>query len=146
MDVQIRFYRLVAFFLTLWCALPVSAQSTGEAAGEAGEEQGRDMLPELDRVIDDLLDLNFLDIAVWRLASCVGLILAGFVLRGYLLDKLITPIRLILAKTETEFDDKLLESLRPPLGWLLNLVALYFAVLVLNPPETLERVVTLLLQ
>lgn len=145
-DVQVRLHRLVAFILVLWCARPAVAQTAGEKAAEGGTSPGRDVLPQWDRVIEDLLGLNFLDIAVWRLASCVGLIAAGFILRGYLLDKLLAPIQLILSKTETTFDDKLLQSVRPPLGWLVNLVAFYFAVLVLNPPETLERVVALLLQ
>lgn len=146
MDVQAISRRFVAFLVVFWCASPASAQDTESAADGAGDDKSRDVLPEWERVLDDFLAMDFLDIAVWRLASSVGLILVGFVLRGYLLDKLLTPIRLILDKTETEVDEKLLKSVRAPLGWLVNLIALYFAVLVLNPPETLERVISLLLQ
>jgi MscS family membrane protein len=151
MDVQAIFHRLVAWLLVVCLPTSVVAQDAteGESSSEAAEtsaEGGKDVLPEWERVLDDVLAIDFLDIAVWRLAASVGLIALGFALRGYLLEKLLTPIRLIVDKTETRFDEKLLASVRAPLGWLVNVVAFYFAALVLNPPDALMKVVSLLLQ
>ena len=154
MDVQAIFHRCVAFLTVLGTSPAVFAQG-GDNGGEASDkaegaekaaEAGRDVLPGWERVLDDILSIDFLDIAVWRLAASVGLIALGFALRGYLLDKLLTPLRLIFEKTETSFDETLLDSVGGPLGWLVNLVAFYFAALVLNPPETLMKVIALILQ
>lgn len=135
---------LVGSAVSALIAAPALAQEPEDSA--AAEPSGRDVLPEWERVLDDLLSIDILNIAMWRIASSIGLLVLGAFLRAYLLDKLLTPLKLIFAKTKTDLDDALLEEVRSPLGWLVNLVALYFAVLVLNPPETLLRILTLLLQ
>ena len=117
------------------------------AADSAAEKVVRDgPLPEWEKFVEGVLEIDLFDIPLWRLGLALLMMLLGFSLRGFLLDKLLVPVKLLFGKTKTDLDDKLLDAVRSPLGWVVNLVAVYFALLLLEPPAALMTVVTLILQ
>lgn len=103
-------------------------------------------LPPWQEVLDALMNLNVGNIALWRLALAAFLIILGIALRKFLLQKLLGPVQALLEKTETDYDDQLLEAVEHPLRWLVNLIAIYFALLVLSLPSALMSVASLILQ
>lgn len=103
-------------------------------------------LPSWQEVLDAVLDLDMFKIALWRVGLAMVLLLLGFSLRGYLLDRLMAPLKTMATRTESKLDDDLLRALRTPLGWVLNLVAVYFALVVLEPPTSVMHVVVLIMQ
>lgn len=124
------------------------AQDTGvETPGaSAGEAAGHSPLPSYEAVIDDVMGLDVLDIALWRVGLACVVLMAGILMRTTLLDRLMRPLHALAARTETDVDDRLLAAIRRPLGWLFNLVATYAAVLILQVPEALHQVTVLVLQ
>lgn len=103
-------------------------------------------IPKWEQFIEGVLEIDLLSIPLWRVGLSMLMLLLGFSLRGFLLDKLLVPLKLLFGRTETELDDRLLESVRNPLGWVVNLVAVYFALMFLEPPAALMTVATLILQ
>jgi MscS family membrane protein len=120
------------------------AQAASDSAAEKVAPDGP--LPEWEEFVEGVLAIDLFNIPVWRLGLSLLMLLLGFSLRGFLLDKLLTPFKLLFGRTETEIDDRLLEGVRGPLGWVVNLVAVYFALLFLEPPASLMTVATLVLQ
>lgn len=117
---------------------------------QEGTEEGRSgpggPLPEGAEFLDAFLRLDIGDIAVWRIVVALVLVIAGFALRKFLLRRMLRPVERLLARTETDYDDRFLNSIQRPLSWLINLVALYFAILALDLPSELTRVASLILQ
>ncbi|MFB6372922.1 MAG: mechanosensitive ion channel family protein [Bradymonadaceae bacterium] len=127
----------------------VSLMPTVLAAQEstnAGAEESSGPLPPWTEVLDSLLNLDVGNIPLWRLLAAVLLIIVGISLRRFLLAKILSPLERLLDKTDTEHDDQLLKAVDRPLGWIVNLVAIYLALLVLDLPEPLVRTVSLILQ
>ncbi|TXD34971.1 mechanosensitive ion channel family protein [Lujinxingia vulgaris] len=123
------------------------AQDTGaEASGVESTATGHSPLPSYEAVIDDVMALNVLDIAIWRVGLACVVLMAGILMRTTLLDRLMRPLKKLAARTETDVDDRLLAAIRRPMGWLFNLVATYAAVLILQVPEALHQVTVLVLQ
>lgn len=102
--------------------------------------------PTWDQFIEGVLEIDLLSIPMWRIGLSMLMLMLGFSLRGFLLEKCLVPLKLLFGRTETELDDRLLEGVRSPLGWVVNLVAVYFALLFLDPPPALMTVATLVLQ
>lgn len=103
-------------------------------------------LPTWSNFWESLLDLNVMSIPVWRLVLAGLVLVLGVAMRRFLLERLARPLRKLLERTETDVDDRFLRAVKHPLGWLINLVAVYFGLLLLNLPEELMRVAVLILQ
>jgi MscS family membrane protein len=103
-------------------------------------------LPEWEKFIEEMIAVDLFNIAMWRLGLAMLMLLLGFSLRGFLLDKLLAPLKLLLGRTKTEVDDRILAAVRRPLGWVVNLVAVYFAMVLLEPPESVATIGTLIMQ
>lgn len=140
---------MFAWLLVSWPAL-VRAQDAGGADSGSGNTGGVEKLdgalPPWTEVFDSILNLDIASIPLWRLGVAGLLLVAGVALRRFLLDRLLKPIHVIVRRTETQHDEKLLASVDRPLGWIVNLVAVYFAILMLALPDPLVRVASLVLQ
>jgi MscS family membrane protein len=134
----------VTLVVSVVTAASARAADETEAAAPALADQGP--LPEWEAFVREVLAIDLFDIPLWRLGLSMLILLLGFTLRGFLLDKLLTPIELLFVRTKNEFDDNILAAVRRPLGWVVNLVAVYFALLILEPPESILTVGTLIMQ
>jgi MscS family membrane protein len=103
-------------------------------------------LPEWESFIEEVIAIDLFNIALWRLGLAMLMLLLGFSLRGFLLDKLLSPLKLLFTRTDTEVDDQILTAVRRPLGWVVNLVAVYFAMVMLEPPASVLTIGTLIMQ
>ncbi|MBA2664874.1 MAG: mechanosensitive ion channel family protein [Bradymonadaceae bacterium] len=120
-----------------------AAAAVATAEGSASNEGP---LPGYEQFIDEVLTLNFFEIPLWRIGAACAILLLGIFLRTHLLNKLLTPVHLIVSKTKTDADDQLLAAVRKPLGWLVNMIALYFAVLLLELPAGIQGATVLILK
>ncbi|MEM1348873.1 MAG: mechanosensitive ion channel family protein [Myxococcota bacterium] len=83
-------------------------------------------------VVDDVLNLHLLGFQVWRLLLAALALGIGFASRSRLGDRLLRPLVTLAERTDTAFDERLIQAFREPLGWFLNLLGCYIAVLVLG--------------
>ncbi len=127
----------------LVCIWPAGARAQ-ETDGAADSPAGA--LPPWTDVFESLLQLDVASFPVWRIAAAGLLLIAGVAFRRFLLDRLLAPLRRFVDRTESDHDERLLAAVERPVGWIVNLVAVYFAVLVLALPDPLVRVVSLILQ
>lgn len=132
-----------------WCAIaallsPATAWAQKEANG-GSSELNRPLPPWAD-FLEAFLELNIGDIAVWRFVVAGLLVVVGIALRRFLIERMLSPVDTLLDRTETEYDDRALESIERPLRWLINVIAVYFALRVLDLPSELERVGALVLK
>lgn len=138
-------YKLVVTaFLTISLWGTKARADESEAASSEAANAGP--LPGYDEFIEEIIALDFLNIPVWRIALACLVLLLGISLRTHLLDKLLRPIEILVSKTKTDLDDNLLGAVRKPMGWLINLIATYFALLILRIPQTLMDIAVLLLK
>ncbi len=132
---------------TAWVwLLPTAAFADEGGADMPPEVPSEGTLPEWDEFLEGFLALDLFSIPLWRLGLSLLVLLLGFSLRGFLLDKLLTPVQLVIARTESELDDHLMDAIRSPLGWVVNLVAIYFSLVLLEPPASIMVVSTLVMQ
>lgn len=108
--------------------------------------QSNGPLPPWRDVVDALQHTDVLNISLWRILLAFLILGTGIAFRRSLLQKALAPLKLLLEKTETEVDDQLFKAIQHPLRWLVNLIAFYFALLVLSLPEPLMEVISLILQ
>jgi len=127
-----------------WAAGPAALLAQEPDAATTPDREGP--LPEWAEFLDAFLQLDIVEIAVWRIVVAALLVVVGISLRKFLLRRMLRPVASLLERTETHYDDTVLESVQRPLSWLINLVAFYFAILVLDLPSELIRVASLLLQ
>lgn len=120
------------------------AQTGGAEVAESSKIA--DPLPEWAQIFDEFLAWDVFDIAVWRLALCVLILIVGLFLKNHVINRLYKPFDRLLTKTETELDNALLESVRKPLTWLVFAVAVWLALKVLGLPDGIEKVSVLVLQ
>lgn len=127
-------------------ALGLIHNSAAWAQGaEESAEHARN-LPGWQLLLEDILTMDLFNITLWRLGLAALLLLLGFSLRGYLLDRVLSPLKNMAARTHTKIDDELLRALRTPLGWVLNLIAVYLALVAINPPDSIMMVAVLLMK
>lgn len=133
----------------VWCtiaALVAPAMAWAQEGAEAGSSEPNTPLPPWADFLEAFLELNVGQMAVWRFVVAGLLIVLGISLRKFLLDRILSPVETLLDRTETDYDDRILKSIRRPLSWLINLIAVYFALLILDLPSELERVGVLLMK
>ena len=140
-----RVARWLGFAAALLVPALVRAQDAGGAPPTADEAR-EGPIPPWSEVLDALLNLNIGNIPLWRILAAALLVVAGISLRKVFLERLLGPLRKLLDRTDTTYDDQLLEAVQRPLRWLVNLVAIYFALLVLDLPSELMAVASLILQ
>jgi MscS family membrane protein len=134
---------LLVSLLMLW-AIPARGEESTEKAGESLLPSAA--IPGYEEFISDILSIDILTIPVWRVTLASLVLLLGFALRMHLLAKILRPLQLLVSKTRTDLDDNLLEAIRRPLGWLINLFAIYFSLLILHIPEGLMAIAVLILK
>jgi len=103
-------------------------------------------LPGAKVLLDDIMKMDIGAIAAWRIGAAILLMMAGIVMRTTVLAKLLKPLGFLTRRTKTEVDETFFEDVRKPLGWIFNLVAVYFALLILKLPETVIGTAVLVLQ
>lgn len=97
----------------------------------------------------ELFDQTFMDISLARIAAAFGLLLLtllGKKLVGQLFIRILQPFA---AKTRHQYDDRVLESLRKPVEFLLIILGLFFCQQILqlpNQPLDLDRFVSAVLK
>lgn len=84
--------------------------------------------------LKEAMSFSLLGIEMWQLLVAFLAVLAGFILKQ-LVPALFRRVQKLAAKTATSFDDILLESIIPPLGWFCVLIGVYIAIDVLPIPE-----------
>jgi MscS family membrane protein len=129
-----RLYFTSAWLLvTLW-AFPLWAADAGQTADSSTGDT-----PAKSADFGQLLmEVELGTIPLWRYAAGLGCILLGLVFRGLIVTQLTRPLKLLFKRTETEFDDAVLQRLRAPLSWLEMTAATWFGLLFLGLPAKLE--------
>lgn len=94
----------------------------------------------------EFLQWRFYDIAVWRLIGFVVTLVLGLFLKNYLLERILKRLDLLLDRTDTKIDNKLIRAVRQPLSWVIFFVAVFFALEFLSLPAELEELTTVVLQ
>lgn len=97
-------------------------------------------------LFDEFLKWKFYDIAVWRLAGFVSTLVLGLFLKNYLLERILGRLDLLLDRTSTRIDNKLIRAVRQPLSWVIFVLAVYIALEFLKLPSEMEELTTVVLQ
>jgi len=79
-----------------------------------------------------VLNLRVLGFAVWRMLLALLALAIGLGARTSLRDRILRPLQALASRTDTAVDERLIEAFREPLGWFLNLLGIYIAVLILG--------------
>jgi MscS family membrane protein len=124
----------------------VSAQMLGLISVAWAQAPAESPLPEAEVLLGDIMKMDFGAMAFWRIGAAVLIMMAGILMRTTVLGKLLKPLEFLTRRTKTEVDDTFFKDVRKPLGWIFNLVAIYFALLVLKLPETVMATSVLILQ
>ncbi len=135
---------LVVSAVMLCCVAPALAQAGADAAA-AGADPLRP-LPAWQQLLDELLTFRLMSIPVWRYVVALLVVLLGFFTRTTLLERLFRPLEAIANRTQSQVDDTMLNAARRPLGWIINVLALYLGLLILRLPEGLGAGMELLLR
>ena len=126
-------------FIALLALIP--SQARAQAGGAPA-----DPLPPWTDLFVELATFDVLAIPIWRLGVALLIVVFGVAARTYVLDRLLRPLEAVAARTQTEFDDRLLGGSRRPVGWLFNVFALYLAILLLELPVGLAAGLILVVQ
>ena len=146
--------RWLALCATLFCAIlssPLAAlaqnntSSATTPAKDAAKEAAKNPLPPWRQVIEEISALDVFHIEPWRLVAAAFALLLGFAMRTYLLSRVLKPFEKIAGRTDTEIDDRIISETRRPLGWLINILGIYLAVIILQLPPGLQAGVLLIL-
>ena len=130
---------ILAPLVGLWVGSAWAQSNNGkEAAGEVATDVVKSPLPSWDQFVGEVSSLSFLELTWWRIALAFVAVLAGITMRTFLLARLLRPLSVIVSKTSSELDDQLLRETQRPVGWLINLLGFYVAVLVLKLPAGLS--------
>ena len=134
-------------WVQLW-QLPLAIAQDPEATedvAKAAETSVRDPLPPMRQLFEELAGWDFIHIDTWRIVLALVAILLGFFTRSYLLKRLLKPFEAIASRTDSELDDRIIKETRSPLGWLINTLGIYLAVMILQLPPGLQAGIILLL-
>lgn len=147
--------RWLALCAGIFCAIlcsPLAAlaqnntsATTPAATEEAAKNAAKNPLPPWRQVIEEVSALDVFNIEPWRLVVAMMALLLGFAMRAYLLARVLKPFEKIAGRTDTEIDDRIISETRRPLGWLINVLGVYLAVMILQLPPGLQAGVILIL-
>lgn len=112
----------------------VHAQGVAQQTGD----KPANPLPPWPKLFEEILTFDLFSIALWRLLLALVVILLGMFLRRTLLERLLQPFVTLASKSQTEIDDMLIRAIKTPLGWVVNVLALYLGLLILKLPEGLS--------
>lgn len=76
-----------------------------------------------------------LGLDAWRIAAAIGVLLVIYLARKYILGVVMGFLARLSKRTEAEWDDKLFEAVRPPIGAVLQVLNVYAALAILNLPH-----------
>lgn len=103
---------------------------------QSGHTTDGEPVAKPETLIDFLLNFEVLGVDVWRLALAVVIITIGFALRGYLFDKMMSPIRALFEKTATNLDNLVLDKTKAPFAWFIRMLSIYLGLRILNLPQS----------
>ena len=124
----------------------VSLQVLGLSSLAWAQTAEQSPLPEAEVLLTDIMTMDIGAIAAWRVGAAILIVMLGTLMRTTVLAKLLKPLEFLTRRTKTEVDDVFFRDVRKPLGWVFNLVAVYFALLVLRLPETVMATFVLVLK
>lgn len=124
----------------------VAAHVLGLSAVAWAQAPEESPLPEANALLGDILKMDIGAIAAWRIGAAILIMVAGILMRTTVLAKLLKPLEFLARRTKTKVDETFFKDIRKPLGWIFNLVAVYFALLVLQLPETVMATCVLVLK
>jgi MscS family membrane protein len=78
---------------------------------------------------------QLLGLDAWRIAAALGVLLIIYLARKYILGIVMSFLARLSKRTAVEWDDKLLDALRPPIGAVLQVLNVYAAVAILSLPR-----------
>jgi len=78
---------------------------------------------------------QLLGLDAWRIAAALGVLLVIYLARKYILGIVMGFLSRLSKRTSAEWDDKLFEALRPPIGAVLQVLNLYAALAILKLPR-----------
>ena len=122
----------------------VNEEVAKDVSAEAAKVAVRDPLPPWRQVVEEIASLSILDTQPWRLGVALGALVLGFLMRTYLLNRLMKPLEAVAERTDTDIDDRILIETRRPLGWLINILGIYLAITILQLPKGLNAGMLLL--
>jgi MscS family membrane protein len=83
------------------------------------------------KLLSDVWDAGLFGISLGPVISSIFTIILAFLLRGFVINVVIGFLTKLSKKSETTLDDKILESLKKPLGYIPITLALYICTLIL---------------
>lgn len=133
-------------------ALGVLIQTQGIAQQAGGEQPApaapavKSPLPSWAQFVEEILTFDLFSIALWRLVLAFVVILLGMFMRKKLLERLLKPFLVLASKTKTDMDEQLILAIQKPLGWVVNISAVYLGLLILKLPQGLSSGSMLVIQ
>lgn len=113
----------------------VSIQMLGWSSVVCAQAPETSPLPEVQVLLTDIMKMDIGEMPAWRIGAAVLIMVAGILVRTTVLAKLLKPLEFLTRRTKTAVDDTFFKDVRKPLGWIFNIFAVYFALLVLQLPE-----------
>ncbi|NPA32043.1 MAG: mechanosensitive ion channel family protein [Aquificae bacterium] len=103
-----------------------------------------ELLKEIEKFTEHL-NVVILGYPLYKLAIAIGIFLLFLLLRKLFLVFVIRSVRRLLAKTQTTWDDKLLQALRSPVSFLFVILGVYFSLKYLRiGEEALDKTISVL--
>ncbi len=88
-----------------------------------------------DTVHEFMITQQFVGFDAWRIAAAFGVLVMIYLARKYILGILMGFLARMSKRTDAEWDDKLFEAVRPPIGAVLQVLNIYAALAILKLPR-----------
>lgn len=89
--------------------------------------------------VSDILNQDIFGVSIGKLVMFFIIILLTFIIRSVFLYIIEQKLTALVKKTQTEFDDLLLNAIKNPLSYLILLQGFYIAIISLQLPETISQ-------
>ena len=93
-------------------------------------------------LVSEVWNRGFFGIDLGSIISSLLIILAAFLLRGFIISVVINTLNKLAGNTKTEIDDEILNALKKPLGLIPITIALYICTLILPLTGLIDEIAT----
>ena len=93
-------------------------------------------------LVSEVWNRGFFGIDLGSIISSLLIILAAFLLRGFIISVVINTLNKLAGNTKTEIDDEILNALKKPLGLIPITIALYICTIILPLTGMIDEIAT----
>jgi hypothetical protein len=93
-------------------------------------------------LVSEVWNRGFFGIDLGSIISSLLIILAAFLLRGFIISVVINTLNKLPGNTKTEIDDEILNALKKPLGLIPITIALYICTIILPLTGLIDEIAT----